>query len=260
MRQAGVEAAQSLVDRSADDHAWCLKPLPERNPPEPVVQDPAAAGFERADALPVSVGVHRDVAAKRRPDVRPFDEMGLHRAVETLAHRVVPVEDVHDLTARALDAGAEVVHVTRVAALAEEFDPAAPELLDDLFGIVRRVVVNDLDLHLVGTGILGEHRAERLPKVTCAVVGRDHHRPERTCDAVRQGIDPLTKRTGLVHHAPRGKPKRSGVLAIVSRIVTNGPRAEPVDRSVSLAAWWSQQAWKQSAWTTSSSPSAAADR
>ena len=70
------------------------------------------------------------------------------------------------------------------------------EFVDDCLRVVGGAVVDDLDLHLLGTGVLEEDAGERLAEVAGAVVGGHHHRPERTVLLVCRRSDWTSERPG----------------------------------------------------------------
>src|SRR5262249_5852290 len=108
------------------------------------------------------VAVHRDVPAEGGPDLRMGVEEALDRGVEAVPNGVVSVEDVHEPPACPFDASVEVAHLPNVACLAVVRHPAA-QLADDSLRVVRRAVVDDLDLHAVWPGILRDDAGEGLP-------------------------------------------------------------------------------------------------
>ena len=182
----------------------------------------------------MALRVGEDVAAERRAH-RVLHERALERAIEAGTHAVVAVQEMHQMAAGALQRRREIRRHPGVARLAEELDAAAAELVDDRARIVaHRMVVDDLDLHDLGTGVLREHAPERLAQVRRAVEGRDHHRPERPPDAVRHGRDDaaiaarLAARVGLrasgrrltgarIAHVAAVRHRRQALLAGASR-------------------------------------------
>ena len=98
--------------------------------------------------------------------------------------------------------------VATVFGLLVEADAGGGELVDDRLWVVGGAVVDDLDLHLVGAGVLREHGGERLAKVAGAVVGRNHHRPERTVLLVCRRSDWTSERPGSLRI---GKPTWANV-------------------------------------------------
>src|SRR5215211_8029544 len=118
--RAAVEPAQELVHRAPDHHARRLQALAHGDLLEPSRKDPGRALLERPDAGPVARLVDRDVAAERRSRLALVLEQTVHGGVEPVAYAVVPVQEMDEVAARALEAGVEVGYVTNVARLAEE--------------------------------------------------------------------------------------------------------------------------------------------
>ena len=102
--------------------------------------------------MPVTPGVHVDVAAEGGADVGVFAEGAFHGGVEAGAYAVVAVEQMDELAVGALEAGVEVGGVADVGGLAVEADAAGCEFVDHGLGVVGGGVVHDLDLHLSGPG------------------------------------------------------------------------------------------------------------
>ena len=110
------------------------------------------------------------------------------------------MQDVNPPAQRAADTGREVGRGSDVAGLAEVSDPVSAGAPDRLTGIIeRRCIVDDLDLHQVRPGILGQHALQGGAKKGGAVVTGDHDRPERPVLA----RDLIDRRHRLWAEAPR---------------------------------------------------------
>ena len=88
------------------------------------------------------------------------------------------MEQVHQLALGETDAGVEIPHAADVLALPVVFDPVAGDLLDELPDVdVGACVVDDCDLHLRTTPVLGEDRTQSVRHERPGVEDGDHHRP-----------------------------------------------------------------------------------
>jgi len=67
------------------------------------------------------------------------------------------------------------------------------------FGIVLRgSIVRHFDLHHRGAGVLRQHALQIGPQTPGAIVGEDHHRPERPIGSVRHRRNRHAER--MIHH------------------------------------------------------------
>ena len=124
----------------------------------PSTRIPEDAGSSGASVGHVVVLVDVEVAAVRGARLGMLPQAVVDRAVETVQHEVVAVQHVDELSARSLQAGVEVADDADVLGLAMELHASLTEPRNHFLRIVvRRVVVDDLDLHRLASGILREH-------------------------------------------------------------------------------------------------------
>ena len=103
---------------------------------------------------------------------------------------VIAMQNVDKAPLAALDAGVEIRDSAFVLRLPEKCDAVARDSPDDFFGIVLGGrVVDDLDLHLIGTWILIQHASQGVFEICCAVEGGYHDRPKRACCGRGQPVD-----------------------------------------------------------------------
>ena len=90
------------------------------------------------------------------------------------------MKEVHQPAPGEADAGVEILHAADVLALPVVLDPVAGYLLDEPPDVdVGARVVNDCDLHLRTTSVLGEDRVESVRQEPPGVEDGNHHRPGR---------------------------------------------------------------------------------
>ena len=199
-----VEASDVLVRGPLDDDGRRLDVNDGQELVGGVAQD-TGRGLEELGRALVTARVDVQVTAEGGADFGVVVEGLLHGAVEAVADGVVAVEDVDEVAAGAFDAAVQVAGLAEVFGLAVEVDAFGGELVDDRLRVVAGAVVDDLDLDLLGAGVLGENARERLAGVWRGVVGGHHHRPEWTVRARRESRDLRRPPTLAAHRVESGR-------------------------------------------------------
>src|SRR5688500_6223311 len=105
-----------------------------------------------------------------RADAALTGERLLHFCVEARQHAIVTVQQMNEMSVAALETGVEVAWNANIRRLSMKSHAPAAACLHHGLRIVAGVIVDDLDLHDLGAGILGKHTLQRFREVSRAVV------------------------------------------------------------------------------------------
>jgi hypothetical protein len=98
------------------------------------------------------------------------------RSIETLPDSVIAVENVDQAPLGECETSVECCGGAEVMLVSNEPNPVCTHLANDGRRIVaRRTVIDDRDLHLLGTGILNENTGKGFAQVVGTVVSWDHY-------------------------------------------------------------------------------------
>jgi hypothetical protein len=103
------------------------------------------------------------MVTKCSPQLEILSEWLSRLAIKAMSYCVVAMKQMHQVPTRTLKTSFKITRMTDIFRLPEKMHPLPRRDPHHRFRVVlRRAVVDDLDLHHVRAGILGQHTLQRL--------------------------------------------------------------------------------------------------
>ena len=210
----GAVAADALVGAAGDDRGGRLDPLPFGNRDQPVGQHAGQPLLPRRGLHAAATVIDDAAPAEGHADVGGAAKTAVDRRIKPRQHRIILMEEVHELTAGQGDRAVPVARESEPPVVCEHLDaPRAIERPDEPLDVPGRgTVVHDGDLHVGGGFRLPEHRLQRGTEFLIGFERRHHHREPWPARRAAERRDAW--RTGRGHGVleEHGRPSWKGPL------------------------------------------------